>query len=697
VKIDGSLMRILFINYHHLDSNSGIHIFNLANHLSHLGVVPTVCVPDSKGTAGRVGKAEFGIVTFDEASRGWVHGRQRAEFDLIHAWTPREVVRTMTEELVSALGVPYVVHMEDNEDAIFTAFTGIPVASAMAMEQDVLDRGVGKHLSHPVKYRSFLHGAIGVTVIMETLLKFVPEGIPTEVIWPGYEEHYEWAQPTNYRLRRRHGIADEENVIAYTGNVHAANRDEVFSLYVAVGLLNRRGHPTRLLRTGSDHVQLYSDELDLLGQHCITLGRVPRRSIPSVLSAANLLVQPGRPGEFNDYRFPAKVPEFLASGRPVLLPPSNIGRYLKDGAECILLPEGGAVGIVRSAERLFSEPSLASQIGAGGRAFAEKNLKWSKSAEKLLEFYKRVLCGADGLRSLTEELHTRTTVHDAMGSEDVVERLQSRWRDRISRSSRGITAHTNTGVPHVRPRQDDLVKRYQSHQVPRIGYATVRDYCDSYDHLRELATLSRDLKDVQRPWAVKAIVSRVPAGSRLLEIGGGEPIVAQVLTELGYELTVVDPYDGSGNGPTDYQGIVKRYPDIRFVRRLFDHEVPGLQPGSFECIYSISVLEHVTKVDIPRVFTGIRRFVAPGRGFSIHAVDHVLRGWDEEHHLGQLRIIADELAISEGELAEMLQRLAEDTDTYFLSAEGHNLWRGRRTYDEFPFRRCVSIQVCQPT
>ena len=65
--------------------------------------------------------------------------------------------------------------------------------------------------------------------------------------------------------------------------------------------------------------------------------------------------------------------------------------------------------------------------------------------------------------------------------------------------------------------------KHVSFEVPELSFATVRDYCDSYDNLRSLATASGDLKDNQRPWMMKAIVSKVPRAGRVLEIGAGEP------------------------------------------------------------------------------------------------------------------------------------------------------------------------------
>jgi hypothetical protein len=106
---------------------------------------------------------------------------------------------------------------------------------------------------------------------------------------------------------------------------------------------------------------------------------------------------------------------------------------------------------------------------------------------------------------------------------------------------------------------------------------------------------------------LKAILSVVPPGSRILEVGAGEPFIADILDRLDYEVWVVDPYDGTGNGP-------------------------------LEC---------------------------------------------EQFRTG----------FEEIELRQLIERMSADHETYYLSAESHNRWRGVRSYDEFPMRVCVSIQI----
>lgn len=239
---------------------------------------------------------------------------------------------------------------------------------------------------------------------------------------------------------------------------------------------------------------------------------------------------------------------------------------------------------------------------------------------------------------------------------------------------------------------DELWKHYSQMKLEPISVASVKDYCDSWDNLPSLTALAADLKDVQRPWMLKAIVSSVPAGSSICEIGAGEPFVANILQHLGYKVTVVDPYNGSGQGPTEFESYVAAYPNIQFFRETFRQQMPQFTDGCFDAIYSISVLEHLPLPEVPGLCRGIRRYTKPG-GLSIHAVDHVLRGAGDAHHLRQLLVYADGLGIPRPKVEKILQDCELDPETYFLSAEAHNRWRGATPYDAFPMRKVVSVNL----
>ncbi|MDX2227181.1 MAG: glycosyltransferase family 4 protein [Verrucomicrobiae bacterium] len=381
-------MRLLLVHHQHLDSNSGIHVVNLASHLSRLGVECVVCVPEASPSIRAPGQPRFEIV---EDSRLLAEIPART-FDLIHAWTPREQTRRQVEALIRIHHCPYVVHLEDNEEWLISKYLHLPFPVLKRVPLCLLDRMVPRLLSHPRRYGDFLQKACGITVIMDSLKAVCPPGIPVETIWAGYQEDLSWDRTADRECRRRLGIAEGVSPVVYTGNVHAANRGEVAALYEAVDRLHRRGRPVLLIRTGNDYVSFpRGGSGPRRKAFCLELGHRPRTEIPSLLSLADVLVQPGMPGPFNDFRFPSKLPEFLASGKPVILPRTNIGLHLIDRQECLHLEGGSAEEIARKMEWLILDRSLRERIGAGGRCFAQKHLRWGQLARKMHAFYRVLL------------------------------------------------------------------------------------------------------------------------------------------------------------------------------------------------------------------------------------------------------------------------------------------------------------------
>jgi hypothetical protein len=244
----------------------------------------------------------------------------------------------------------------------------------------------------------------------------------------------------------------------------------------------------------------------------------------------------------------------------------------------------------------------------------------------------------------------------------------------------------------------EIVARFSTpRQISETSYATVRDYCDSVDHLPQITGLDGDLKNVQRPWAVKTLLRAVPPPARLLEIGGGEPIVSGFLNELGYDVTLVDPYDGFGNGPTAYESYVDCFPNVKIVRGYFEPHTPALAPASFDAVFSVSVLEHLPEEAAKKCFQAIGEFLAPG-GASIHCFDFVLQGVGQEYDLTTGRNILNHQAQLENRPAEtdfddLLEQLKVNVEVFFLSPQGHHHWRRGLPYQEFPFRQVVSVQT----
>jgi hypothetical protein len=237
----------------------------------------------------------------------------------------------------------------------------------------------------------------------------------------------------------------------------------------------------------------------------------------------------------------------------------------------------------------------------------------------------------------------------------------------------------------------ELEQRYRgSFEVEPLSYGTVRDLADSVDHLGGLARASSDMKDLQRCWMVKAILGTAEPGGRLVEIGAGEPLVAELLSRLGYQVTIVDPYDGSGQGPREFEEFSRSHPDLTFIRERFPPSA-GLE-GTYAAVYSVSVLEHIPLEALGDVIGAATDLLAPG-GVSVHAVDHVLAGWGAEEHLERLEEIVGSSGLPVDRLHDLIGRLESDPEAYFVSAEAHERWRGALPYDTYPMRRIGSIGV----
>ena len=164
------------------------------------------------------------------------------------------------------------------------------------------------------------------------------------------------------------------------------------SLYLAVRLLQRRGRPVKLVRLGvTEFGGVDPEAFRAIADDVPHLGDVPWRDVPGYLALADAYVQPGAPDDFNRYRLPSKLPEFLAMGRPVRLPRANIGNDLVDGEEALLLDRGDAQEIAAKLELLLDDPALAARLGEGARRFALENLSWQRNSRGLADFYRELL------------------------------------------------------------------------------------------------------------------------------------------------------------------------------------------------------------------------------------------------------------------------------------------------------------------
>jgi glycosyltransferase involved in cell wall biosynthesis len=348
----------------------------------------SVAIPEGPDDGGSLGPQDYSVRRFAEVDGNWANIFPNGHPpDIVHAWTPRENVRLFCDKLAGFCSFALFIHLEDNEELILEVNLGTSfekLAHSTSVE-------IPSNLSHPWNYRAFIAAASGVTLIMDRLERFVPPEIPRLILWPGANEQLFFSRPRDENFLERLGVPSGNVVFCYTGNVHSANARDVRSLYLAAAILDREGLGATLIRTGRDFCPFLGPEERWAHKISIDLGHVEYKEIPAILSLADFLIQPGADNAFNEFRLPGKLPEFFAMGRPVIIPKTNVGRFVHHGEEAWVLSKVDALGIVSSVQTLRGDKALRGRLAAGAREFCRQHFSWKKNAGTLARFYEEIL------------------------------------------------------------------------------------------------------------------------------------------------------------------------------------------------------------------------------------------------------------------------------------------------------------------
>ena len=393
-------VNILFVNYGDFTSNSLNHIGAFANRLTLSGHACAVAVPENAETITVVPSPLFTPLTFERALGPDPIFPDRRSADVVHAWTPRENVREFTlKYLRQNPAAALLIHLEDNEVFLMESFARESLATLQTLSDEELLARLSPRLSHPIRFKNFLRLAHGVTYITDRLREFIPSGKPSHLLLPGIDPTLYHPQSPDLVQRAKMGVEPHERLLVFTGSTTFANLADVRSLLLAVRLINERGTPCKLVRTGINPPALERELAAIGGEHVIDLGFVEKAQLVSLLALADVLVQPGAADDFNDYRLPSKIPEFLCVGRPVILPRANLAREMENGRHALLLETGDAEEIADKCLAVFADSVQAQQLGEGALEFSRAHFDLKQNTDALFQFYQSVKASAAPLFS----------------------------------------------------------------------------------------------------------------------------------------------------------------------------------------------------------------------------------------------------------------------------------------------------------
>lgn len=157
-------------------------------------------------------------------------------------------------------------------------------------------------------------------------------------------------------------------------------------------------------------------------------------------------------------------------------------------------------------------------------------------------------------------------------------------------------------------RKRSLMKRWITN-FPRLrGLFGMEDYCNT--------------REFEYPWAFFA--TPLERGLRVLEVGGGLCGFQFVLSKCGMKVTNVDPgLAGGGRGLSVTTANTQRLnrafgTDVELRNSVIDKS--GLNDEAFDRAFSISVIEHIPREELPDLMQQVYRVLKPG-GFFVLTVD----------------------------------------------------------------------------
>jgi glycosyltransferase involved in cell wall biosynthesis len=182
--------------------------------------------------------------------------------------------------------------------------------------------------------------------------------------------------------REKCGLAPDGRLVGYLGNIYQRDADLLFET-----LLRLRATDARLLMVGEPACRVPESVKDRV---TIT-GRLPFERMLDCLSACNVLALPLSDTIANRGRWPSKVNEYVAVGRPtVACDVGDVAQLLRDH-DIGLLVRPEPAGFAERIDELLADPARSQAMGDRARGIARTIYSQEAIADRLEAFYRRII------------------------------------------------------------------------------------------------------------------------------------------------------------------------------------------------------------------------------------------------------------------------------------------------------------------
>ncbi len=312
---------------------------------------------------------------------------------IIHIWTPRHVPARVGLELKYRTGARLIIHFEDNERFLFDFHNGPALFGDLDYLASTLQHPEIWSYFHPVISPVAEEFADAFTAICPPLVELLQTEWRKKsyLLYPGVDLKRFNPEVDASDLRRRLGL-EGKRVILYSGSVA---RFHDFDILLEAFALMADDHPHSILvHLGRIQVQERVDSMiqELgIGDRTLLLGPIEHREIHRYLALGDFLVQSGGTTSFNEFRLPAKIPEYLAMGKPVITFTAGIGKDLEQMKDVVKTHTADPRELAEQIQMVICDEELQRTLSTNARKRAEELFDWQVNTQRLVDIYEEVL------------------------------------------------------------------------------------------------------------------------------------------------------------------------------------------------------------------------------------------------------------------------------------------------------------------
>lgn len=244
-------------------------------------------------------------------------------------------------------------------------------------------------------FRNFADGSLVLTSALEK--RAISLGVaPSSILRIPHGADIEGIRPLNQKESRRLlGIDSNLPILGYLG---AMFQSDMKFLIDAFKIMRTKNNKIRLYLIGNTQLCFPNHLFD--SDSVVSTGRLSYEHLQEYISSCDIMLLPLCNSIANRGRWPSKVNDYLAAGKPVVSTRvGDIANLIEEG-QCGILTDVSPEVFATKTLEILQKPDLLTEMGENSRKLAEAKLDWRILTDQLEKFYIEIVQN-DGFRSGT--------------------------------------------------------------------------------------------------------------------------------------------------------------------------------------------------------------------------------------------------------------------------------------------------------